>query len=54
VDAEQLYYLMTRGLAPREAEALIVAGFFEPLLNKIPDPELEDRGRQLIEERLRG
>jgi Fe-S cluster assembly protein SufD len=53
VDAEQLYYLMTRGLSPREAEALIVAGFFEPLLQKIPDPEVEDRGRQLIEQRLR-
>lgn len=53
VDPEQLYYLMTRGLSPREAEALVVAGFFEPLLQKIPDSEVEERGRQLIEERLR-
>jgi Fe-S cluster assembly protein SufD len=53
VDPEQMYYLMTRGLSPSEAEALIVAGFFEPLLQKIPDAEVEERGRQLIEERLR-
>lgn len=52
VDPEQLYYLMTRGLKPREAEAIVVAGFFEPLLSRIPDERLENHGRTLVHERL--
>ena len=52
MDTEQLYYLMTRGLTPREAEAVVVAGFFEPLLSRIPDQQLERHGRELVEERL--
>lgn len=52
VDPEQLYYLMTRGLTPREAEAVVVAGFFEPLLSRIPDERVEKHGRALVQDRL--
>lgn len=36
VDQEQMFYLMSRGLPRREAERLIVHGFFAPLLERIP------------------
>jgi Fe-S cluster assembly protein SufD len=39
VDADQLFYLQSRGLSAREAERLIVEGFFEDVLGKIALPE---------------
>ena len=36
IDAEQVFYLMSRGLPYTEAEKLIVEGFFEPVLERIP------------------
>lgn len=36
IDAEQIFYLMSRGLPYTEAEKLIVEGFFEPVMERIP------------------
>ena len=36
IDAEQVFYLMSRGLPYTEAEKLIVEGFFEPVMERIP------------------
>jgi Fe-S cluster assembly protein SufD len=36
VDPDQIFYLMTRGIPKIEAENLIVEGFFDPLMQKIP------------------
>jgi Fe-S cluster assembly protein SufD len=36
IDAEQIFYLMSRGLTYTEAEKLIVEGFFEPVMERIP------------------
>ena len=36
IDAEQIFYLMSRGLPYAEAEKLIVEGFFEPVMERIP------------------
>jgi Fe-S cluster assembly protein SufD len=47
VDEEQLFYLMSRGLAPADAERLIVQGFFEQVLQRVPLGEMNE---QLIEE----
>lgn len=33
---EQLFYLMSRGLTPEQAEVLIVNGFIEPLVKELP------------------
>src|SRR5207247_7331716 len=41
-DDEQLFYLMSRGLAEDEARRLVVRGFFAELLAKVPSP-LRDR-----------
>ncbi len=40
IDEEKLFYLMSRGLPRREAERVIVLGFFMPLLEVIGDNEL--------------
>jgi Fe-S cluster assembly scaffold protein SufB len=48
IDAEQLFYLMCRGVPEEEARRLIVQGFFEPVLDKIPSAELRARLRQSI------
>ncbi len=36
LDPEQLFYMQSRGLPVREAERLIVHGFFAPLLERVP------------------
>lgn len=36
VDREQLFYLCSRGLTPPEAEALVVVGFFQQVLESFP------------------
>jgi len=51
-DDEQLFYLMSRGIAEAEARKLVVRGFFAELLNKITLAPLHDRLAATIEERL--
>ena len=36
IDAEQLFYLMSRGLTEMEATSLIVNGFIEPIVKELP------------------
>ncbi len=36
VGEEQLFYLMSRGIAKDQAEGLVVAGFIEPLVKELP------------------
>jgi Fe-S cluster assembly protein SufD len=52
VDEEQLYYLMTRGLPRREAQRLIVEGFFVPVLDRIPLAGVREQLRTAIERKL--
>jgi len=40
VDEEQLFYLRSRGLPRPEAEQMIIQGFFEPVLERIPAESL--------------
>ena len=49
VDEEQLFYLMARGLPRPEAERLIIAGFFEPVLERIPAESLRALVTQAVE-----
>ena len=48
IDEEHLFYLMARGLSRQEAEKLIVEGFFEPVINKVPSEELKEKIRELV------
>jgi Fe-S cluster assembly protein SufD len=51
-DDEQLFYLMSRGIPAEEARKLVVRGFFNEMLGKIPVEELRDRLAGTIEARL--
>lgn len=54
IDEEQLFYLMVRGIPQDEAERIIVQGFFEPVLQRIPLENLRARLRRSIVRRMRG
>jgi Fe-S cluster assembly protein SufD len=51
-DDEQLFYLMARGIPAEEARKLVVRGFFNELLGKIPVEDLRERLADVIEARL--
>ncbi len=40
VDEEQVFYLQSRGIAPAEAERLIVKGFFQEVIDRVPLAEV--------------
>lgn len=48
VDENILFYLQSRGLERKDAEKLIVAGFFEPIVKELPDGE-----RRQIQDQLK-
>jgi Fe-S cluster assembly protein SufD len=52
IDEEQLYYLMARGLRRPEAQRLVVEGFFEPVLERIPLPHVAQQLREAIEKKV--
>jgi Fe-S cluster assembly scaffold protein SufB len=52
IDEDQLFYLAARGLSRAEAERMIVGGFFEPLLARIPDETVREEVRGRVEARL--
>ncbi len=52
IDSEQLFYLMARGIPRAEAERLIVAGFFDPLMQKIPLEAIRDQLAQVITSKI--
>jgi Fe-S cluster assembly protein SufD len=51
-DDDQLFYLMSRGITVDEARKLVVRGFFNELLGKVPVEELRERLAATIEARL--
>lgn len=53
VSAEQLYYLMSRGIPKEEAEYLIIRGFLEPVVSRIPVEGIRQQLLAVIERKLR-
>ena len=49
INDEQIFYLMSRGMTKDEATRLIIVGFFEPIVERIPVPEVARRIRRIIE-----
>lgn len=41
IDKEQLYYLATRGLTENQATQLILEGFYQDILHRIPDEQIK-------------
>jgi Fe-S cluster assembly protein SufD len=52
IDRDQLFYLMARGLSKRDAERLIVDGFFEPLISRIPLEGVRERLQAAIDQKM--
>ena len=52
VDAEQLFYLMSRGLPLDLAAKMIVEGFFEEVLAREPGAAIRDNLRELIRRKI--
>jgi Fe-S cluster assembly protein SufD len=52
MEEEHLFYLMARGLNRREAERLVVDGFFDPILQRIPFEGVRQRLKRSIEAKM--
>ena len=52
VEEGQLFYLMSRGLTRRQAERLLVFGFFDEVLARLPMEGVRARVREAIEEKI--
>jgi len=52
VSEDELFYLQARGIPREAASRLIVNGFFNALLEKLPDPELREYLMDLLAKRL--
>jgi Fe-S cluster assembly protein SufD len=52
VDEEQLFYMMCRGLPKVEAERMIVAGFFQQVVERLGDARLTDYIGHAMERKL--
>ncbi len=52
MDPEQVFYLQSRGLPRHEAERLIVHGFFEPVISRIPLESVREKMSDLLDERF--
>ncbi|NPA31128.1 MAG: Fe-S cluster assembly protein SufD [Chloroflexi bacterium] len=52
VDDEQVFYLRTRGLSESEAKRIIVEGFFDEVLQRIPFEGVRERFREVVHEKM--
>jgi Fe-S cluster assembly protein SufD len=54
LDQEELFYIMSRGVTRREAERLVVFGFFGEVLERLPMPHVVQELRSAIARRIGG
>jgi len=52
IDPELVFYLETRGIPPAQAERLVVEGFFDPIMQRIPFEGVRSRFQEAIEEKM--
>lgn len=52
LEQEPLFYLKSRGIPQREAERLVVEGFFDPIMQRIPFEGVRERFQQAIQVKL--
>lgn len=52
IDENQMYYLATRGVSPKEAEKLIILGFFEDVFSRLSIPALVEPLRKNVDAKL--
>lgn len=52
VDAEELFYLLSRGIPMREAQRLVVFGFLNEVTERLPNEALQNLLRERLHEKL--
>jgi Fe-S cluster assembly protein SufD len=52
IDPELIFYLQSRGIPQAEAERLIVEGFFDPIMQRIPFDDVRARFEQAIQAKM--
>jgi Fe-S cluster assembly protein SufD len=52
LDPEELFYIGSRGLPLKEAQRLIVQGFFTPVVDRIPLESVRERLTEEIEKKI--
>ncbi len=52
IDQDQVFYLKSRGIPEKEAERLIVEGFFDPIMQRIPFEGVRNRFHQAIQDKM--
>lgn len=53
IDPEQYFYLRSRGIPQQEAYRLIIEGFFDPIMQRIPFEGVRERFIAVIDEKMR-
>jgi len=54
VDSEQLFYLQSRGFSTKEAQDMLVHGFFQPVIDRIALPQVRVQIHEAIDAALQG
>lgn len=52
LEEEPVFYLMTRGLPRREAERLVVEGFFDQIMQRIPFEAVRERFQRMVTDKM--
>jgi Fe-S cluster assembly protein SufD len=52
IDPDEVFYLLSRGIPYPEAERLIVEGFFDPIVQRIPFEGVRDRLEKVISDKM--
>jgi Fe-S cluster assembly protein SufD len=52
IDPDEIFYLLSRGVPQKEAERLIVEGFFDPIMQRIPFEGVRNRFQQYIHDKM--
>jgi Fe-S cluster assembly protein SufD len=52
IEEEPIFYLMSRGLPRREAERMVIEGFFASVMERVPFKGVRDRFQGMIEDKL--
>ncbi len=52
IDADQIFYMESRGIEGTAAERMIALGFFEPAIERFPTARLRDEIRAILAEKL--
>lgn len=52
IDPDEIFYLLSRGIPQKEAERLIVEGFFDPIMQRIPFEGVRNRFEQYIHDKM--